>query len=124
EGEAALADAEARVPAAIKLGEQMKMDERSWFSIRNVKRQSAGGKSRVVVDVMAPVHFTVDLFAEGPTPDWALPLPEPIPGGPAGLHRFAFTLDGLPPGVSAEGAVIKLTATAGAKAIEVAARLD
>jgi DsbC/DsbD-like thiol-disulfide interchange protein len=125
ERDAALADAEARVPKAIKLGEQMKMDEQSFFSIRGVKQDTgADGKPRVVVDVMAPVHFTVDLFAEGPSAEWALPLPEPVPGAPAGSRRFAFALDGLPPGGSAAGAVLKLTATAGTKAIEVTTRLD
>ena len=35
--------------------------------------------------------------------DWALPLPEPVAGAPAGLQRFAFELDGLPPGAKPEG---------------------
>ena len=130
---AALADAEARVPKAIKLGETMKLDEQSSLSIRSVKREAGkDGKPRVVVDVTAPANVAVDLFAEGPAAEWALPLPEPVPGAPAGSHRFAFALDGLPPGGNANGAVIKLTATAGAKgtdkgadkAIEVSTRLD
>ena len=124
EREAALAAAEARVPVPMQLGEKMKMDEQAWFAVRSVKRDTSGGKPRVLVDVMAPVHHTVDLFAEGPTPEWALPLPEPVPGAPAGSRRFAFELDGLPAGATADGAVIKLTATAGGKAIEVATRLD
>ena len=64
------------------------------------------------------------LFAEGPTAHWALPLPEPVAGAPAGLQRFAFALDGLPPGESGKGATLRLTAVAGDKAIEVAFRLD
>jgi hypothetical protein len=101
------------------------MDEQAWFAVRSVKRDTASsGKPRVLVDVMAPVNHAVDLFAEGPTPDWALPLPEPVPGAPAGFRRFAFELDGLPAGASADGAAIKLTATAGGKAIEVTTRLD
>jgi hypothetical protein len=39
----------------------------------------------------------VVLFAEGPTAQWALPLPEPVAGAPAGLQRFAFA-GWLPPG--------------------------
>jgi len=66
----------------------------------------------------------VDLFAEGPTSHWALPVPAKIEGAPAGLQRFAFDLDGLPPGASATGALITLTAVAGDHAIEVAIRLD
>ena len=127
--DASLADAEAHVPKAMKLGEPIKLDEQSSLAIRSVKRETGkDGKPRVVVDVTAPANVAVDLFAEGPTAEWALPLPEPVPGAPAGSHRFAFALDGLPPGGSANGAVLKLTATAGAKgadkAIEVTTRLD
>jgi hypothetical protein len=64
------------------------------------------------------------LFAEGPTAQWALPLPEPVAGAPAGLQRFAFVLDGLPPGEKASGATLRLTAVSGEKAVEVAFRLD
>src|SRR3954464_3464045 len=39
------------------------------LTIREVKRE---GKT-VTVDVTAPEPATVDLFVEGPTPDWALP---------------------------------------------------
>ena len=64
------------------------------------------------------------LFAEGPTPEWALPVPARIEGAPAGVQRFAFELDGAPPGARYEGAAITLTAVAGDAAIEVATRLD
>jgi hypothetical protein len=40
------------------------------------------------------------------------------------VHRFAFDLDGAPPGAKYEGAVITLTARAGEAAIEIATRLD
>ena len=64
------------------------------------------------------------LFAEGPTAHWALPLPEPVAGAPAGLQRFVFEFDGLPPGDKPDGATLRLTAVAGDQAIEVAFRLD
>jgi hypothetical protein len=48
----------------------------------------------------------------------------PVADAPPGVHRFAFDLDGLPPGQSAQGASLTLTATAGASAIEVKAALD
>ena len=64
------------------------------------------------------------LFAEGPTPRWALPLPEPVAGAPPGQQRFAFELDGLPPGEKADGASLRLTAVSGDKAVEVGFRLD
>jgi hypothetical protein len=97
------------------------------LAIRAVRRETGAdksGKSRILVDVIAPEHVAVDLFAEGPNPDWALPLPEPVTGAPAGMRRFAFALDGIPPGGKAEGATLRLTATAGGHAIEVTSRLD
>ena len=93
-------------------------------AIRAVRREAGSGKPRVVVDVAAPAGAPVTLFAEGPTPQWALPLPEPVAGAPAGLQRFAFELDGLPPGEKPDGATLRLTAVSGDKAIEVAFRLD
>src|SRR5580693_7912302 len=42
------------------------------LTIRDVKRE---GKSTVLVDVVTPGAADVDLFVEGPTPDWALPVP-------------------------------------------------
>jgi DsbC/DsbD-like thiol-disulfide interchange protein len=85
------------------------------LTIRDVKRE---GKSAVVVNVAAPDARDVSLFVEGPTPDWALPVPKLIEGGPPGVKRFSFELDGLPPGVSPEGAALKLTLVGGDKAYE------
>jgi DsbC/DsbD-like thiol-disulfide interchange protein len=89
-------------------------------SIRAAKREG----SRIVVDVAAPAGVAVDLFAEGPAPEWALPVPSPIAGAPAGQQRFAFELDGLPPNPKPDGATLTLTAVAGDQAIEVPYRLD
>jgi hypothetical protein len=78
-----------------------------------------------VVEVTAPQDAPVELFVEGPTPDWALPLPETeksASGEP--VRRFSFALDGLPPGAQANGAMLTLTAVSPADAIEVKARLD
>jgi DsbC/DsbD-like thiol-disulfide interchange protein len=85
------------------------------LTIRDVKRD---GKSGVVVDVATPDSRDVSLFVEGPTPDWALPLPKSIEGGPPGGKRFSFELDGLPPGASPEGAALKLTLVGGDRAYE------
>jgi DsbC/DsbD-like thiol-disulfide interchange protein len=116
--EAALEAAEARVP------KKRSLDERGTFSIRSVKREDGSPRPRVVVDVAAPPGTAVDLFAEGPTSDWALPLPTPVAGAGAGLQRFAFDLDGAPPGKKYQGTEITLTAVAADEAIEVATRLD
>ena len=67
---------------------------------------------------------TPELFAEGPTADWALPVPSAVAGAPAGQQRFAFDLDGLPPDARPDGATLTLTAVAGEQAIEVPYRLD
>jgi DsbC/DsbD-like thiol-disulfide interchange protein len=76
------------------------------LTIRDVKRE---GKTTVLVDVLTPDTKKVDLFVEGPTPDWALPVPTAIEHGPPGVRRFAFELDGLPPGANPEGAALKFT---------------
>ena len=115
---AALAAAEARVPKKAVLGEG------SALAIKSVRREDGAGRRRVIVDVAAPAAARVALFAEGPTPDWALPVPKAIDGAPAGLQRFAFALDGAPPGATYDGAAIALTAVAGNIAIEVVTRLD
>ncbi len=123
--EPALEAAEARVPRRIALGAGA--GPGGGLSIRSIHREAVGTHERVVVDVAAPDGAPVDLFAEGPTPDWALPLPEPEPPAPdsaPGIRRFAFDLDGLPPGAQAAGANLTLTAVSPADAIEVAAHLD
>jgi DsbC/DsbD-like thiol-disulfide interchange protein len=115
--DAALTAAEGRVPKSLKLGEG------GDLAIRSVRRErDAGDKDRVVVDVAGPAG--VDLFAEGPNQQWALPVPKAVAGAPAGLHRFVFDLDGAPTGASYHGAHLTLTAVAGGRAIEVATRLD
>jgi DsbC/DsbD-like thiol-disulfide interchange protein len=114
--EAYLIAAEGRVPKKAGLGAGHEL------AIKSVRRQLGAGKPRVVVDVAAP--GAVDLFAEGPTPQWALPVPERVAGTPAGLQRFAFELDGAPPGASYEGLTVILTAVTPTAAIEVATRLD
>ena len=113
-----IAQSEALVPRPAALGAD------GALAIRAAKRQAGGAKPRIVVDVAAPAGAAIALFAEGPTPDWALPVPEAIAGAPAGQQRFAFELDGLPPNAKADGATLTLTAVVGDQAIEVPFRLD
>jgi hypothetical protein len=79
------------------------------------------GKPEISVEVYA--DHTVNLFAEGPTPDWALPLPRRV-NRSAPRHVFTFSLEGLPLGAKPEGAVLRLTAVSATGAIETAFRLD
>jgi DsbC/DsbD-like thiol-disulfide interchange protein len=91
------------------------------LTIRDVKRD---GKSTVLVDVVSPNDSVVNLFVEGPTPDWGLPVPKLLEHSPPGVKRFAFELDGMPPGVSPEGAALKLTLTGGDRSYEFNINLD
>src|SRR5262249_43321008 len=74
--DAALAASEARVPKAVPIGAG------DTLSIRAIRREDGGVRPRIVVDVAAPPDAKVELFAEGPTPDWALPIPAPVAGAP------------------------------------------
>ena len=85
------------------------------LTIRDVKRD---GPTRVVVDVVAPDTREINLFVEGPTPDWSLPIPAPVEHGPPGVKRFAFELDGLPPGTKPGGAALKFTLVGAEKSYE------
>jgi DsbC/DsbD-like thiol-disulfide interchange protein len=123
--ETALEAAEARVPRRIALHAGSGCGD--LLAVCSVHRETKDGRQRVVVEVAAPRGTPVQLFAEGPTPDWALPPPEPEQSGagvPTSLRRFAFALDGLPPGAQAEGATLTLTAVSPSDAVEVKARLD
>ncbi len=85
------------------------------LTIRDVERE---GRSEVLVDVVSPDQRPLNLFVEGPTPDWGLPVPKLLDHGPPGVKRFAFALDGVPPGVNPEGAALKLTLVGGDRAYE------
>ena len=91
------------------------------LTIRDVKRE---GKSKVLVDVVTPDAKEVNLFVEGPTSDWSLPIPTLLEGGPPGVKRFAFELDGLPPGANPEGAALKFTLVGGDRSYEFNTNLE
>ena len=76
------------------------------LTIRDVKRE---GKATVLVDVVTPDDREVNLYVEGPTPDWSLPVPKLLDRGPAGAKRFTFDLEGMPTGANPDGAALKLT---------------
>jgi hypothetical protein len=100
------------------------MGEGRGLAITAIRRETGPARPRIVVDVAAADATDVELYAEGPTADWALPVPEPLASPAPGLHRFAFDLDGIPPGVKPEGARLKLTAVSKDNAIEVDVHLE
>ncbi|UQR62642.1 cytochrome C biogenesis protein [Bradyrhizobium sp. C-145] len=91
------------------------------LTIRDVKRDG----NKVVVDVVAPAEARhVNLFVEGPTPDWALPIPAPVQPSPADVKRFSFELEGLPPGAKPDGAALKFTLVGPDKSYEFNTNLE
>ncbi|RXH01409.1 protein-disulfide reductase DsbD domain-containing protein [Bradyrhizobium zhanjiangense] len=91
------------------------------LTIRDVKRDG----NKVVVDVVAPAEARhVNLFVEGPTPDWALPIPAPVQSSPADVKRFSFELEGLPPGAKPDGAALKFTLVGPDKSYEFNTNLE
>jgi DsbC/DsbD-like thiol-disulfide interchange protein len=84
------------------------------LTVRDVRRDG----NSVLIDVITPDDREVDLFVEGPTPDWGLPLPKQLKVGPPGVRRFALELDGLPPGARPDGAALKLTLVGAEKSYE------
>jgi DsbC/DsbD-like thiol-disulfide interchange protein len=110
-----LVAAEARTPKPARVG------DRARLGISAVRRESGEPHSRVVVEVVAQATAPLDLFVEGPAPDWSLPLPEAVAGAPPGLRWFAFDLDGAPPGVDSTDAPLRFTVVSEENAIEVTA---
>ncbi len=112
--EEVLEAAETRVPKREPLGTGDNL------AVRAVRREA---HERVDVEVAAPEVMPVDLFVEGPTPEWSLPLPEL--GSAAGtMWRFTFALDGMPPGANADGVPFTFTVVSPKDAIEVVTPLN
>ena len=88
-------------------------------------RVNDAAKPLVAVDLKTPDAKPVVLLVEGPSPEWALPIPKPAQGAPAGRQHFGFELDGLPPGVSPKGQFeLTFTLVSGDRAVEVKTHLD
>jgi DsbC/DsbD-like thiol-disulfide interchange protein len=111
----ALAAAVDTVPKPANIGDP------NPLTIRDVRRE---GASRVVVDIAAPDKEDVHLFVEGPTPDWALPVPKETTSHEPGLRRFAFMLEGIPGDAKPDGAALKLTLVGAHRAYEFSVSLD
>ena len=90
-----------------------------------VRRVTGGLKPLVMVDIAAETGSAVELFAEGPTAEWALPIPKPAQGAPAGRQHFSFELDGLPPGVDPKAPFeLTFTLVERGRALEIKSHLD
>ena len=120
--DAAIEKAQSRVPRQVPLG-PAQTGASNGLAILGVHREPGQPHDRVVVDVAAPAQAPVQLFVEGPTPDWSLPQPQSDRRRGAVRH-FSFDLDGLPPDAKAKGATLTFTAVSAADAIEVPAHLD
>jgi DsbC/DsbD-like thiol-disulfide interchange protein len=79
---------------------------------------------RVIVDVAAQNSAGLELYAEGPTADWSLPVPKRIAGEEKDITRFEFKLEGLPANAKPEGALLKLTVVGADGAFEYNVRLN
>jgi DsbC/DsbD-like thiol-disulfide interchange protein len=113
---AALAAAEARVPRPVSAAA-------AGLTARRANDDKR--KPLVFVDLAADAGQQVALFVEGPTAEWALPIPKPAQGAPPGHQHFGFELDGLPPGVDPKGAFeLTFTIVKGDRATEVKTHLD
>ena len=113
---AALAAAEARVPQPVSATE-------AGLTARRANDDKR--KPLVFVDLAAPTGQPVELFVEGPTEEWALPIPKPAQGAPPGRQHFGFELDGLPPGVDPKGPFeLTFTIVKDGSATEVKTHLD
>jgi DsbC/DsbD-like thiol-disulfide interchange protein len=114
--DAALAAAEATVPKPVSAAE-------AGLTAKIASDNKI--KPLVFVDLAASTGQPVQLFVEGPTPEWALPIPKPAQGAPAGHQYFGFDLDGLPPGVNPKGPYeLTFTIVTGGHATEVKTHLD
>ena len=113
---AALVAAEAHVPKPVAAAE-------AGLTARRANDDKR--KPLVFVDLAAPTGQPVELFVEGPSAEWALPIPKPAPGAPPGHAHFGFELDGLPPGVDPKGPFeLTFTIVKGDRATEVKTHLD
>jgi DsbC/DsbD-like thiol-disulfide interchange protein len=86
-----------------------------------VKREG----NSALVSFPTPADTSVTIFVEGPSKDWALPIPKPVDNAPAGQRAFRFKLEGQPPGTDISKPVdLTITIVEGRRAFEVTARLD
>ena len=113
----ALEQAITAVPPRAVLGENA--DKPGALAVMNIRIEH-GDKPRAIIAVRAPAGSNPQLFAEGPTDQWALPLPEKL-DEEDGLTRFSLTFDGAPPGARPipPKLILTLVTEGGAREVEI-----
>ena len=115
EFDGAIAAAEAKIPKPVAPGD---------IGLKAV-RVSGALKPLVMLDLAAPNGEAYEIFVEGPNTEWAIPLPKPAPGAPAGRRHYEFVLDGVPPGVDPMGRfALTFTIVGKDRAVETTTHLD
>ncbi len=94
--------------------------------IVSLARDDGSFPPSITVEVLVPSDLAAneaDLFVEGPTSEWALPVPTQI--GTTGNPRlWSFGLDGAPSGADLAAAHLRFTFRAGPRAVEQNVGLD
>jgi DsbC/DsbD-like thiol-disulfide interchange protein len=113
----ALEQAITAVPLRATLGENA--DKPNALAVMNI-RVEHGDKPRATITIKAPAGSNPQLFAEGPSDQWALPLPEKL-GEEDGLTRFSLAFDGAPPGAKPipPKLILTLAIESGAREVEI-----
>jgi DsbC/DsbD-like thiol-disulfide interchange protein len=114
---ARLAQARAEVPKAAEKGVA------PW--IVSLGRDPAANDAAVLVEVKMPDDPTQvrDVLVEGPTGEWALPLPERV-GAAGARETWRFDLDGIPRGATVVGSELRFTLRAADHVVEQKLTLD
>ena len=103
---ARLAEARRRLPAAAVKGVA------PWVVSLARDRESDAVGGAVLVEVKMPEDDTDaaarDVLVEGPSADWALPLPEKVRSAPS-REYWRFDLDGVPRGATLRGSELRFT---------------
>lgn len=105
-----LDQARRRVPRPVALGES------GPLAIAALAVDRSRQPWRVAVEAVAPPD--AELFVEGPTAAWALPVPGPGTPRPDGRLRFEFDLDGAPPDAALDDARLTFTLVTATAATE------
>lgn len=110
-----------------RLPERQEVDKPRSLAIQSVKvergKQPDGSDNRIVVTALARLPGEVALFAEGPSENWTLALPELVKNE-AGHLTFVIPLQGSQLGSNEAPPKIRLTLVAGERSIETEIPLD